>query len=170
MTSPYRLKNTAVIVYLSTDPALGRYWVGEENFRTAERAASINPLGNELLLVAVAGSGANFSIINFRFGKPRPTLSAFPQIHRRQLLAPAHEYQHDTHQRQAVGRHRPSGKHRRNRPFTLAYRPLGSPERSTLEFELSGLPLDLASGQNLLSPADIEAILEAESAGLNHFC
>ena len=41
-----------------TDPALGHYWVGEDNFRAAERAASINPVGNELLLVAAAGTGA----------------------------------------------------------------------------------------------------------------
>ena len=54
-------------------------------------------------------------------------------------------------------------------PFTLAYRPLGSAERSTLDFQLSGLPLDLARGQSLLSPADIEAILEAESGWLEPF-
>ncbi len=55
------------------------------------------------------------------------------------------------------------------RPFTLDYRPLGSPERLTLDFQLSGLPLDLASGQDLLSPAEIETILQAEDGWLMKF-
>ena len=55
------------------------------------------------------------------------------------------------------------------RPFTLAYRPLGSPERSTLDFQLSGLPLDLAIGESLLSPTEIETILNAENGWLKKF-
>ena len=154
-----------------TDPALGRYWVGEDNFRTAERAASINPLGHELLLVAVAGPGAGqFQYYQLQVRQAEAnSLSFFRRFTADSYLSLPMNTNTTPISAGLWGAIVLPASIDVTRPFTLAYRPLGSPERSTLEFELSGLPLDLASGQSLLSPADIEAILEAESGWLEPF-
>lgn len=154
-----------------TDPALGRYWIGEDNFRTAERAASINPLGNELLLVAVAGSGAGqFQYYQLQVRQADANSLSFFRRFTADSYLPLPMNTNTTPISAVLwGAIVLPASIDVTRPFTLAYRPLGSPERSTLEFELSGLPLDLASGQSLLSPADIEAILEAESGWLEPF-
>ena len=154
-----------------TDPALGQFWVGEDNFRTAERAASINPQGSELLLVAAAGTGADqFQYYQLQVRQTETNaLSFFRRFTADSYLPLAMPASTTPISARLWGAIVLPANIDVTQPFTLAYRPLGSAERSTLDFQLSGLPLDLARGQSLLSPADIEAILEAESGWLEPF-
>ncbi|MEK9586780.1 MAG: FMN-binding protein, partial [Halieaceae bacterium] len=151
-----------------TDPALGQYWVGGDNFRAAERAASINPLGSELLLVAAAGTGAEqfqYHQLQIRQAEAN-SLSFFRRFTADSYLPLNVTAGMTTFNAQQWGAIVLPANVDVTRPFTLAYRPLGSPERSTLDFQLSGLPLDLAIGQSLLSPTEIEAILKADDGWL----
>ncbi len=148
-----------------TDPALGQYWVGGDNFRAAERAASINPLGSELLLVAAAGTGAEqFQYYQLQVRQAEAnSLSFFRRFNADSYLHINVTTSATPFNAQQWGAIVLPANIDVTRPFTLAYRPLGAPERSTLDFQLSGLPLDLASGHSLLSPTEIEAILKAEN-------
>ena len=154
-----------------TDPALGQYWIGEDNFRAAERAASINPLGSELLLVAAAGTGAEqFQYYQLQVRQAEANSLSFFRRFTADSYLPLNVTASATpFNAQQWGAIVLPEKIDVTRPFTLAYRPLGSPERSTLDFQLSGLPLDLASGQSLLSPIEIETILQAENGWLKKF-
>ena len=154
-----------------TDPALGQYWVGEDNFRAAERAASINPLGSELLLVAVAGTGAEqFQYYQLQVRQAEANSLSFFRRFTADSYLPLNVTASATpFNAKQWGAILIPANIDVTRPFTLAYRPLGSPERSTLDFQLSGLPLDLASGQSLLSPTEIETILKAENDWLKKF-
>ena len=154
-----------------TDPALGQYWIGEDNFRAAERAASINPLGSELLLVAAAGTGAEqFQYYQLQVRQAEANSLSFFRRFTADSYLPLNVTASATpFNAQQWGAIILPEKIDVTRPFTLAYRPLGSPERSTLDFQLSGLPLDLASGQSLLSPIEIETILQAENGWLKKF-
>ena len=154
-----------------TDPALGQYWVGEDNFRAAERAASINPLGSELLLVAVAGTGAEqFQYYQLQVRQAEANSLSFFRRFTADSYLPLNVTASATpFNAKQWGAILIPANIDVTRPFTLAYRPLGSPERSTLDFQLSGLPLDLASGQSLLSPTEIETILKAENGRLKKF-
>ena len=154
-----------------TDPALGHYWVGEDNFRAAERAASINPLGSELLLVAAAGTGAEqFQYYQLQVRQAEAnSLSFFRRFTADSYLPLNVTADMTTFDAQQWGAIVLPANVDVTRPFTLAYRPLGSPERSTLDFQLSGLPLDLAIGESLLSPIEIETILNAENGWLKKF-
>ena len=128
-------------------------------------------MGNELLLVAAAGTGAEqFQYYQLQVRQAETNSLSFFRRFTADSYLPLNVSASTTpFNAQQWGAIVLPANIDVTRPFTLAYRPLGSPERSTLDFQLSGLPLDLASGQSLLSPADIEAILEAETAGLNHF-
>jgi ferredoxin len=154
-----------------TDPALGQYWVGGDNFRAAERAASINPLGSELLLVAAAGTGAEqFQYYQLQIRQAEAnSLSFFRRFTADSYLPLNVTAGMTTFDAQQWGAIVLPANVDVIRPFTLAYRPLGSPERSTLDFQLSGLPLDLAIGESLLSPIEIETILNAENGWLKKF-
>ena len=154
-----------------TDPALGQYWVGEDNFRAAERAASINPLGSELLLVAAAGTGAEqFQYYQLQVRQAEANSLSFFRRFTADSYLPLNVTASATpFNAKQWGAILIPANIDVTRPFTLAYRPLGSPERSTLDFQLSGLPLDLASGQSLLSPTEIETILKAENDWLKKF-
>ena len=154
-----------------TDPALGHYWVGEDNFRAAERAASINPVGNELLLVAVAGTGAEqFQYYQLQVRQAEAnSLSFFRRFNADSYLPLNVTTSATPFNALQWGAIVIPANIDVTRPFTLAYRPLGVPERSTLDFQLSGLPLDLASGESLLSPTEIESILNAENGWLKKF-
>ncbi|MEC8356233.1 MAG: 4Fe-4S binding protein [Pseudomonadota bacterium] len=154
-----------------TDPALGQYWIGEDNFRAAERAASINPLGSELLLVAAAGTGAEqFQYYQLQVRQAEANSLSFFRRFTADSYLPLNVTASATpFNAQQWGAIVLPEKIDVTRPFTLAYRPLGSPERSTLDFQLSGLPLDLARGQSLLSPTEIETILQAENGWLKKF-
>ncbi|MEK9823868.1 MAG: 4Fe-4S binding protein [Gammaproteobacteria bacterium] len=154
-----------------TDSALGQYWVGKDNFRAAERAARINPLGGELLLVAVAGTGAEqFQYYQLQVRQAEDnSLSFFRRFTTDSYLPLTVTANATPVIAQLWGAIVLPANIDLNKPFTLAYRPLGSSERSTLDFQLSGLPLDLANGESLLSPTEIEAILEAESGWLKPF-
>lgn len=154
-----------------TDPALGQYWVGGDNFRAAERAASINPLGSELLLVAAAGTGAEqFQYYQLQIRQAEAnSLSFFRRFTADSYLPLNVTAGMTTFDAQQWGAIVLPANVDVTRPFTLAYRPLGSPERSTLDFQLSGLPLDLAIGESLLSPTEIETILNAENGWLKKF-
>jgi len=154
-----------------TDPALGHYWVGEDNFRAAERAASINPVGNELLLVAAAGTGAEqFQYYQLQVRQSEANALSFFRRFTADSYLPLNVSASTTpFNAQQWGAIVLPANIDVTRPFTLAYRPLGSPERSTLDFQLSGLPLDLASGQSLLSPTEIETILKSENGWLKKF-
>ena len=167
VTLPDRQTLQLSFTYL-TDPALGQYWVGEDNFRAAERAASINPLGSELLLVAAAGTGAEqFQYYQLQIRQAEANSLSFFRRFTADSYLPLNVNASATPlNAQQWGAIVLPEKTDVTRPFTLAYRPLGSPERSTLDFQLSGLPLDLAIGQSLLSPTEIEAILKADDGWL----
>ena len=154
-----------------TDPALGQYWVGKDNFRAAERAASVNPMGNELLLVAAAGTGAEqFQYYQLQVRQAETNSLSFFRRFTADSYLPLNVSASTTpFNAQQWGAIVLPANIDVTRPFTLAYRPLGSPERSTLDFQLSGLPLDLASGQSLLSPTEIETILNSENGWLKKF-
>ena len=170
VTLPDRQTLQLSFTYL-TDPALGQYWVGEDNFRAAERAASINPLGSELLLVAAAGTGAEqFQYYQLQVRQAEAnSLSFFRRFTADSYLPLNVTAGMTTFNAQQWGAIVLPANVDVTKPFTLAYRPLGSPERSTLDFQLSGLPLDLAIGQSLLSPTEIETILNAENGWLKKF-
>ena len=169
VTLPDRQTLQLSFTYL-TDPALGQYWVGEDNFRAAERAASINPLGSELLLVAAAGTGAEqFQYYQLQIRQAEANSLSFFRRFTADSYLPLNVNASATPlNAQQWGAIVLPEKTDVTRPFTLAYRPLGSPERSTLDFQLSGLPLDLAIGQSLLSPTEIEAILKADDGWLKN--
>ena len=154
-----------------TDSALGQYWVGKDNFQAAERAARINPLGDELLLVAAAGTGAEqFQYYQLQVRQAEAnSLSFFRRFTADSYLPLTVNANATPVIAQLWGAILLPANIDVTKPFTLAYRPLGSPERSTLDFQLSGLPLDLASGQSLLSPTEIETILKAENGWLKKF-
>ena len=169
VTLPDRQTLQLSFTYL-TDPALGQYWVGEDNFRAAERAASINPLGSELLLVAAAGTGAEqFQYYQLQIRQAEANSLSFFRRFTADSYLPLNVNASATPlNAQQWGAIVLPEKTDVTRPFTLAYRPLGSPERSTLDSQLSGLPLDLAIGQSLLSPTEIEAILKADDGWLKN--
>jgi len=152
------------------DPGLGAYWIGDEKYATAERGASAYLAGDEMLLVSIGGS----AVEQFRYDQ----LQVYQEDSRYQTWF--RRFTDDSYVALGESDNGPLADQSGNlgaiilprqididKPFTLGYRHLGTSDRRTVEFELSGLGARLAQGDDVLTPAEIEAILQAENSWLN---
>lgn len=151
------------------NPGLGRYWVGAEKFAIAERASSAYLAGDQMLLVAVGGAAAE----RFRYDQLQIYQEDFRlQTWFRRFTDSSYvdlgevETGPLVNQAQFVGAVILPEQVDIERPFTLGYRQLGTDTRHTVEFQLSGLGLDLAQGMDVFTGDEIAAILRAENSWL----
>ncbi|MDT8429613.1 MAG: 4Fe-4S binding protein [Pseudomonadales bacterium] len=143
-------------------PALGEYFIGAEDYARAERDASRRLGGREMILVAVGGSAAPLfrqHLLSFQQGdnepqriQPRRFVTAGNAdagvFAGRASYAGAIVMAEDWDPTQA---------------FQLFYQPPGSPEPYGIDYTLSGVSLNLAQGEPVLSRAEIEAAMLAEA-------
>lgn len=153
-------------------PGLGAFWIGAQNYALAERGASTHLGGGALLLVAVGGSAAaqfREDQLQVNQGDGR-ALSWYRRLMDESyipvgpldtgVLAGRADFAVAIVLPEAIDV---------TRPVSLVYRQLGSAERHTLEFQLTGLGLQLARGEDVLSDAEIAQILRAENSRLRQF-
>lgn len=167
------LPDGSTIVFSFTymgDPGLGNYWIGADKYAIAERAASAYLAGEHMMMVAVGGSGA----ARFRHDQ----LQVYQQDSRRQTWF--RRFTDSNYvalgdvgsgplaaQASTVGAVILPRQIDISRPFVFGYRQLGTEDRHTVTFALAGLGRRLAEGEDVLSRAEIEAILRAENSWLN---
>lgn len=149
---------------------LGEFWVGKEKYALAERAASVYLGGDEIVLVAIGGSAAEkFQYYQLQVMQENSAaLSWFRRFTTDSYVAMgAAETGVLAAQASQLGAMVLPQSVDITQPFTLAYRHLGTDERYTIDIQLSGLALQLAQGEDVLSAAEIESILRAENNWLN---
>ena len=152
------------------DPGLGAYWIGADKYEHAERGASSSLAGDELLLVSIGGGNAS----DFRYDQ----LQVYQEDSRFQTWF--RRFTDDSYIDLGTPQSGPLADQAERlgaivlprqidiyRPFILGYRHLGTSDRQTVEFRLTGLGARLAQGEDVLSRAEIEAILEAENNWFN---
>lgn len=157
------------LAYMGT-PGLGDFWVGREKYALAERAASVNLAGDEILMVAIGGSAAEkFQYYQLQVMQQSSTaLNWFRRFTTDSYVAlGAVEPGPLTGQATLLGAIVLPDSIDIAQPFTLAYRHLNTAERFTIDIQLSGLALQLARGEDVLSATEIESILRAENSWLN---
>lgn len=148
---------------------LGAFWIGNDAYALAERAASAYLAGDEILLVAVRGSAADefrYDQLQFRQSDGR-FLSWFRRFSDESFV-PVGNVDSGMIRGEAdfAGAIVLPASIDITRPVTLGYRHLGTANRLTVEFQPVGLGMRLARGEDVLSAAEIDAILRAENSWL----
>ncbi|MCW8193443.1 4Fe-4S binding protein [Proteobacteria bacterium 005FR1] len=142
--------------------ALGEFFVGAEDYEKAERDSSIRFDTPEMIAVAVGGSGSHLfrqERLSFQQGDsparrvhPRRIVNAgnakggIVAGHAEYTAAIVMEEDFDPTQ-----------------PFTVSYQALGMDEPLELSYQVSGIPLQLAQGEPILSLEEIEEARLAEA-------
>jgi len=143
-------------------PVLGEYWIGSA-YERAERDASAYLGGQEMILVAVGGSAYN------QFRQDRLTFSQDGSPARR-LTPNRFVTAGNADQGMLEGRAQFAGAivAPENldilRPITFSYRPLGSMETYSIEFQPVGIGMRLALDEPMLTEQEIERILRAQNS------
>lgn len=151
-------------------PGLGDFWVGNEKYAMAERAASVYLGGHEIVLVAIGGSAADrFQYYQLQVVQENSDALNWFRRFTTDSYVPmgAAETGILAEQAALVGAIVLPQTVDVTQPFTLAYRHLNTTERFTIDIQLTGLALQLAQGEDVLSAAEIESILRAENSWLN---
>lgn len=149
-------------------PALGEFWIGREAYARAERDASAYLAGDEMVLLAIGGSASG----QFRYDQLRFSQDDSPS---RMITADRFVPAGNADTGMIEGHADFAGaivlpeNIDVTRPFTLSYRPLGSVDPYTVEFQPVGLGMRLARDEDVLSEEEIEDILRAENSWVNRF-
>lgn len=133
---------------------LGEFMVGSDAWSLAERDANLRTDGGEMILVAIAGDTAN------QFRQERIAIGQDDgepvNIQRRQFV-----YAGNASSGMIAGHARFAGAVVLDssidvtRPLVVSYSPMGSDERHSVTYQLSGLGLTLARGEPVLSDEEI---------------
>lgn len=149
-------------------PALGEFWIGPQAYARAERDASAYLAGEQMVLLAIGGSASR----QFRYDQLRFSQDGSPA---RMITAQRFVPAGNADAGMIAGRADFAGAFVApdnidiTRPFTLSYRPLGSIDPYSVDFEPVGIGMQLARGEDVLSEAEIEAIIAAQNRWLNQF-
>jgi len=146
------------VTYVGKD-VLGEFMVGTDAWSLAERGLTLRTDGGEMMLVAISGGTAN------QFRQERLTVqqgNGEPQtIDRRQFV-----YAGNASDGMLAGHARFAGAIVLDSgidvtaPLSIGYRPIGSDAHYSVDFTLSGLGLDLARGNLILSDEErLQAML-----------
>lgn len=145
--------------------ALGEFFLGADAYARAERDASIRFDTPEMVMVAVGGTGSQLfrqERLSVRQGD-----SAARRVHPRRMVSAgnASEGKLAGQAEYAAGIVMDKD-FDPTQPFTIIYQPLGSYEGVELDYQLSGVGLDLAKGEAILSLEQIEQARLAEAGFL----
>ena len=149
-------------------PALGEYFIGRTAYDRAERDAAAQLGGNELILLSVGGTGFQ------QFRQDRLSLQQGDSPMRRMMpnrLVTAG----NADAGMIAGRAEFSGalviddRYDITEPINIYYQPLGSLDPYHLAFLPSGLGMDLARKDPILTGQEIERIMRAENSVIRKF-
>lgn len=149
-------------------PALGEYFIGNTAYARAERDASARLGGNQMILMAVGGSGYQ----QFRQDRLQLQQGDLPL---RRLTANLLVSAGNADAGLVDGRAEFAGaivlddRYDLSQPINIFYQPLGSLDPYELQYEILGLGQRLASGDAILSDAEIERIIRAENSAIRQF-
>jgi NosR/NirI family nitrous oxide reductase transcriptional regulator len=149
-------------------PALGEYFIGNTAYARAERDASARLGGSQMILMAVGGSGYQ----QFRQDRLQLQQGDLPL---RRLTANLLVTAGNADAGLIDGRAQFAGaivlddRYDLSQPINIFYQPLGSLDPYELQYEILGLGQRLASGEPILSEAEIERIIRAENSVIRQF-
>jgi len=167
MTLPAGEILTLTFIYMG-HPALGEYLIGNTAYARAERDASARLGGNQMILMAVGGDGFQ------QFRQDRLQLQQGDLPMRRltaNLLVTAGNADAGliADRAEFAGAIVLDDRYDLSQPINIFYQPLGSLEPYELQYEILGLGQRLASGEAILSEAEIERIIRQENSALHQF-
>lgn len=149
-------------------PALGEYFIGNTAYARAERDASSRLGGSQMILMAVGGSGYQ----QFRQDRLQLQQGDLPM---RRLTANLLVSAGNADEGLITGRAEFAGaivlddRYDLSQPINIYYQPLGSLDPYELQYEILGLGQRLASGDPILSEAEIERIIREENSVIRQF-
>lgn len=149
-------------------PALGEYYIGSNAYTRTERDASSRLGGSQMILMAVGGTGYQ------QFRQDRLSLQQGSLPMRRltaNLLVSAGNADAGmiTNRAEFAGAIVLDDRYDLSQPINIFYQPLGSLEPYELQYEIIGLGQRLASGDPILTEAEIERIERAENSAVRQF-
>lgn len=167
MTLPAGETLTLTFTYMG-HPALGEYFIGSSAYARAERDASSRLGGSQMILMAVGGDGYQ------QFRQDRLQLQQGDLPMRRltaNLLVTAGNADEGliTNRAEFAGAIVLDDRYDLSQPINIYYQPLGSLEPYQLQYQITGLGQRLASGDPILSDAEIERIERAENSVIRQF-
>ncbi|HDZ07457.1 NosR/NirI family protein [Pseudohongiella sp.] len=149
-------------------PALGEYFIGRTAYARAERDASARLGGDQMILMSVGGDGYQ----QFRQDRLQLQQGDLPM---RRLTANLLVTAGNADEGLIAGRAEFAGaivlddRYDLSQPINIYYQPLGSLDPYELQYEILGLGQRLASGDPILSEAEIERIIRAENSVIRQF-
>ena len=167
MSLPGGQNLTLTFTYMG-HPALGEYFIGSTAYARAERDASARLGGDQMILLAVGGDGFQ------QFRQDRLQLQQGDLPMRRltaNLLVTAGNADEGliTNRAEFAGAIVLDDRYDLSQPINIYYQPLGSLEPYELQYEIIGLGQRLASGDPILSEAEVERIQWAENSAIGQF-
>jgi NosR/NirI family transcriptional regulator, nitrous oxide reductase regulator len=143
-------------------PVLGEFFIGADDYNRAERDSSIRLGGREMILVAIGGTGARLyrqHLLMLQQGDgPARTIQP-----RRFVTAGNADEGAFAGRAEYAGAIVLDENIDVTQPFTISYKPQGSEQTWSVDYQLNGVGLALARDEAVLSDEDIEQAMLAEA-------